>query len=133
MPKPLSSYTFHNFCESFPKRKRLYLGDIEISYFDDRFFFWYKRVLVMTIRPDGTAIASYNGSRLPEKHKRIIWDVMRSLEEDFYKEVTKWGRDTGICGVCGAPLTDPESVARGIGPVCATKINPPVLKSLLDT
>jgi len=25
----------------------------------------------------------------------------------------------GSCGRCGRPLTDPESIARGIGPVCA--------------
>ncbi len=25
----------------------------------------------------------------------------------------------GKCGVCGRPLTDPESIERGLGPVCA--------------
>lgn len=25
---------------------------------------------------------------------------------------------TGRCGYCGRPLTDPESMARGIGPTC---------------
>lgn len=30
-----------------------------------------------------------------------------------------YGRLTGNCGCCGRALTDPESVARGIGPVCA--------------
>ena len=25
----------------------------------------------------------------------------------------------GKCGRCGRPLTDPESIARGIGPICA--------------
>ena len=31
-----------------------------------------------------------------------------------------YGRMTGSCACCGRELTDPESVARGIGPVCAT-------------
>lgn len=33
-----------------------------------------------------------------------------------------YGRATGACGICGRLLTDPESVARGIGPICAEKI-----------
>jgi hypothetical protein len=32
-----------------------------------------------------------------------------------------YGRLVGRCGVCGRPLEDPESVERGIRPVCADK------------
>lgn len=32
------------------------------------------------------------------------------------------GHAHGICVICGAELTDPDSVERGIGPVCAAKI-----------
>lgn len=31
------------------------------------------------------------------------------------------GKQTGVCCYCGAELTDPESVERGYGPVCARK------------
>ena len=31
------------------------------------------------------------------------------------------GQHTGECGLCGRELTDPESIARGIGPVCADR------------
>lgn len=31
------------------------------------------------------------------------------------------GRLTGACACCGRPLSNPESVARGIGPICAEK------------
>lgn len=31
------------------------------------------------------------------------------------------GKQTGACACCGRPLSDPESVQRGIGPVCARK------------
>ena len=37
------------------------------------------------------------------------------------EEAQAWGVETGICCVCSADLTDPVSVARGIGPVCASK------------
>lgn len=36
-------------------------------------------------------------------------------------EAKAWGRMTGFCCVCAAQLDDPESVDRGIGPVCAKK------------
>lgn len=29
----------------------------------------------------------------------------------------------GKCGACGRPLTDPESIKLGLGPVCRTKIH----------
>lgn len=33
-----------------------------------------------------------------------------------------YGRTLGSCGVCGRTLTDPDSIARGIGPHCAAKM-----------
>lgn len=33
----------------------------------------------------------------------------------------RYGRLTGRCGCCNAPLSNPESVARGIGPICAER------------
>ena len=33
----------------------------------------------------------------------------------------KHGRLTGNCACCGLPLSNAESIARGIGPICATK------------
>ena len=37
-------------------------------------------------------------------------------------EAAEYGRAIGRCCVCGATLTDPESVARGIGPVCGGRV-----------
>lgn len=34
----------------------------------------------------------------------------------------KYGLATGTCGICGRRLTDPESVALGIGPICMERI-----------
>jgi hypothetical protein len=33
------------------------------------------------------------------------------------------GHATGHCGICSRTLTDPESVARGIGPICWDRIS----------
>jgi hypothetical protein len=43
-----------------------------------------------------------------------------TLADRMPLEVAKaWGVQTGICCMCGAFLTDPKSVAAGIGPICA--------------
>lgn len=33
-----------------------------------------------------------------------------------------YGKQSGVCGVCHSPLTNKESLKRGIGPVCAAKM-----------
>lgn len=38
---------------------------------------------------------------------------------DPLKEAIAYGRRTGVCACCGRTLTDPESIDRGIGPICA--------------
>lgn len=38
------------------------------------------------------------------------------------EDAAAFGHVYGICGICGATLTDPESIERGIGPVCAGKL-----------
>ena len=34
----------------------------------------------------------------------------------------RYGQEIGACGVCGRTLTDEDSRARGIGPICADKM-----------
>jgi hypothetical protein len=34
-------------------------------------------------------------------------------------EAVEFGRRTGVCSCCGRELTDPASIAAGIGPICA--------------
>ena len=38
-----------------------------------------------------------------------------------FEAAVAYGRRTGRCACCGRLLTDPESIDRGIGPVCATR------------
>lgn len=37
------------------------------------------------------------------------------------EQAKAYGVRTGVCGCCGRELTNPESIDRGIGPVCASK------------
>ena len=47
---------------------------------------------------------------------RLNDETLMTLEQ-----ASEFGVRTGMCAVCGRELTVEESVARGIGPVCATR------------
>jgi len=49
--------------------------------------------------------------------KTVAW-FLRKLEEGDLSQVEFWHE--GSCGRCGRKLTVPESIATGMGPVCAT-------------
>jgi hypothetical protein len=48
--------------------------------------------------------------------------VLRYIEDNQNKAMTDYGLQSGVCGRCASPLSDPQSLARGIGPVCITKL-----------
>jgi hypothetical protein len=63
----------------------------------------------------------------PVKSERFVYaqGVVRSLRADQRMTVEQAqlvGVQFGICCVCGAELTATESVANGIGPVCAKRV-----------
>lgn len=45
--------------------------------------------------------------------------ILTSIAIDPRAASERYGRELGHCGVCGRTLTDEESRARGIGPICA--------------
>lgn len=49
-----------------------------------------------------------------EKVAALIADPMAAIKAS--------GIETGTCAICGLELTDPESIARGIGPICAERL-----------
>jgi Family of unknown function (DUF6011) len=46
---------------------------------------------------------------------------LRAIMADPKAATVAYGKLTSQCGICGRPLEDEESVARGIGPICAGK------------
>lgn len=48
-------------------------------------------------------------------------NILTTIGEDVLKASKLYGTKIGACGVCGRTLTDPESRAAGIGPICAAK------------
>lgn len=55
--------------------------------------------------------------KVHETKKRIL----DAIAVDPVEAAARYGQELGICGVCGRALTDLESRARGIGPICAAK------------
>jgi Family of unknown function (DUF6011) len=47
-------------------------------------------------------------------------DIVR-VARDPLAAAVKHGHETGLCAICSRPLSDPESVTRGIGPICAKR------------
>ena len=48
-------------------------------------------------------------------------DNLRLIASDPLSAAVAYGRETGCCSICARTLTDPVSVERGIGPICAEK------------
>jgi hypothetical protein len=47
--------------------------------------------------------------------------LLSGLSDDPEAVIGGYGRLTGGCALCGRALDDPESIDRGVGPVCARK------------
>jgi hypothetical protein len=63
----------------------------------------------------------------PVKSERFVYErggVFRLSADNrmTLAEAQKAGHEFGICCVCGAELSDPVSVERGIGPICVQRI-----------
>lgn len=64
-----------------------------------------------------------NGDFLPSKEcKPEFIELLDRVEAEGLKAVAEIGILTGNCGICGKMLTNEESIASGIGPICAGKV-----------
>lgn len=62
------------------------------------------------------------GRQAPDKlYTGEIQDALRAILADPVGAVTAYGKLTGSCGACGRILEDEDSIALGIGPICAKK------------
>jgi len=63
----------------------------------------------------------YGSQRPGETYKGKIVDELRAIATDPFEASKAYGKLVGRCGVCHRPLEDENSVAAGIGPICAKK------------
>ena len=50
-----------------------------------------------------------------------VKDTIMAAASDPLSAAIKYGKVSGECSCCGRELTDPNSIERGIGPICVTK------------
>lgn len=70
--------------------------------------------LVVTTRRSGQPRGSW-------EYAGVVFDLTPEQRLSV-EQAAQAGRITGVCVICGAALIDPESIERGIGPVCATRV-----------
>ena len=68
------------------------------------------------ITPQGHFRPVYGG--LDPEQEAAVLDAMRAAAADPQGAAAEYGRETGRCACCGRELTNPESIALGIGPIC---------------
>jgi hypothetical protein len=74
------------------------------------------------INPQGDFVPSPVARNLPQEDKRALWQVLSRLKGGEAEVVfAEYGKRFGCCAMCGRELTNEESVALGIGPVCREK------------
>lgn len=49
-------------------------------------------------------------------------EALAAIQEDPKAAAVDFGRETKTCFRCHSPLTDPDSIARSMGPICAGKV-----------
>lgn len=47
--------------------------------------------------------------------------VLAVLGQDPQAAAVAFSREHGVCACCGSPLSDPESIALGLGPICVKR------------
>jgi hypothetical protein len=57
----------------------------------------------------------------PLKDRNRKARVLALIAADLETALRRYGQELGVCGDCGRTLTDPDSRAYGIGPVCRSK------------
>jgi hypothetical protein len=75
-------------------------------------------------RPEIGLFARTAKSRIAEGSPGVVafrwfWDKLRAGQ--LHESLEVWHE--GACGRCGRKLTVPESIARGLGPECATRLD----------
>jgi hypothetical protein len=58
----------------------------------------------------------------PIKNRDAKLMILNKIAEDSKTAMLRYGQEIGKCGACGRTLTDEESRAYGIGPVCRGKL-----------
>lgn len=71
------------------------------------------------ITPQGDFHPASAAKALPQEQKRALWQLLSRLKGGEAEAVfAEHGKRFGVCCMCGRELSNAESVALGIGPIC---------------
>ena len=76
-----------------------------------------------SVFPKDMSFTLTKGSKFSDNAQsvKVAKFIFNMIKTDNYKEVIAFYHD-GKCGSCGRKLTTPESIERGLGPVCGDNI-----------
>jgi len=80
----------------------------------------YAKVLVVHDQNFDFQHGMTGGNATFEFAKGMVYKL-KPEEKMTLEQAAEYGRLYGVCCVCGATLTDEDSIAAGIGPICASK------------
>lgn len=63
-----------------------------------------------------------SGDLFPVRGVARIRKILGQIAQDPHAAMVRYGLELGSCGRCGRLLTDPDSRAAGIGPICESKL-----------
>lgn len=100
-------------------RYALYLGEHSEDSADARWYFF----VIHTNERGFRKVYNQASSELHFINNREYAEhIMKLISEDPQGASKAYGVQLGACGVCGRTLTHPDSIAAGIGPVCASRM-----------
>lgn len=72
---------------------------------------------------DGMYLGKIEGALFAPRRDATDGDLaeLAAINADPLAAAQAHGKATGVCSCCGAELTNPESIALGIGPICRSK------------
>ena len=82
-------------------------------------------IVRVQVSKSGNWYAKLAKTPVNESRRSLDWDYLGkriNLEGAVLLSQAEAGKYLGYCVRCNAPLTDPESIERGMGPTCATKV-----------
>jgi hypothetical protein len=102
---------------------RFTVGKVQLSRSNDGALVWikhadYRKVVGAMDLPEGRVRLF---SRLMGEDRGELEMTLDRIEADPQGAAAEDGLRTGRCSCCGRELTDPVSIAMGIGPICANK------------
>jgi hypothetical protein len=70
---------------------------------------------------EGGVVSIFGGRLRNTLAPETLLALLQAIEADPERAAVLYGKASGNCSICGRDLTDPESIERGIGPICAGK------------